>query len=230
MDASLISMAALAVVMWALLGAVVARHSRALAVRVMVVTAAWLALTALVSRAGFFESWAPPRIVVLPLITLGTMFFVARTQTARTLFAATPMQLVVLLQSFRIAVELTLFALWKAGHAPQQVTFEGRNFDVFVGLAAPVVAWLIARNRLSSAAIVAWNALGLAVLFNTIVTVLTSVPGPLHGEWPGAPFSELGAWPIVWLPGFLAPLAIALHVTSIRQALMRRDYAAAHGS
>jgi hypothetical protein len=232
MNVSLISMAALTVSMALLLGVVVARHSKQLALRVMGVVAAWLLATALVARAGVFEHWAPPRVAVLPLIALGTMFFASRTATARALFAATPMHLVLALQAFRILVELALFALWKQGHAPVQVTFEGRNFDVFVGLTAPIAAWLVARERLSPTAVIVWNVLGLAVLFNTIATVLTSVPGPLHLDWPGAPFRELASWPIVWLPAFLAPLAITLHVTSIRQALARRSeiaHAVVHG-
>jgi hypothetical protein len=229
MDAALTSMAVLTVVMWLTLGGVIARHSPRLALRVLAVTGAWLAAVALAARAGLLEGAAPPRVFALPLITLVTMFVVTRTATARALFAATPMQLVIGLQAFRIAVELTLFALYRSGRAPVQITFEGRNFDVVVGLLAPVMAWLVSRDRLSPTAIVAWNVFGLGVLLNTIGTVVTSVPGPLHLDWPGAPLTELTTWPLVWLPGFLAPLAISLHVASIRQALARRDYSAAHG-
>lgn len=218
-DSSAELMAALAVVMCLVVVALAARHSRKLGWQLAVAISAWLGLTALGAKVGFFEA---PRFFVMPLVTLA-LFAFSRTPTARALFAATPMHWVIGLQGFRVLVELTLFALWKEGHAPEQMTFEGRNFDILVGLTAPLVAWLVSRERLSPGQIIAWNALGLSVLLNTIVTAVTSLPGPLHLDWPGAPFTALVSWPVVWLPAFLAPLAISLHVTSIRQALARRE-------
>jgi hypothetical protein len=105
-----------------------------------------------------------------------------------------------------------------------QVTFEGRNFDILVGLTAPVAAWLVARRLASPAAVLCWNLAGLAVLANTIGTVATSVPGPLHLAWPGEPFTALAEWPLVWLPAFLAPLAVLLHIFSLRQTLLRAAF------
>ena len=67
----------------------------------------------------------------------------------------------------------------------------------------------------------AWNALGLAVLANTVGTVASSTPGPLHLDWAGAPFTAITTWPIVWLPAFLMPTAVFLHVASLRQNLRR---------
>jgi len=106
-----------------------------------------------------------------------------------------------------------------AGGAPSQVTFEGRNFDVLVGLTAPLIALAILRWNLGPRLVILWNVLGLAILSNTIFTTLTSLPGPAHLNWQGAPFTAFGDWPFVWIPGFLAPLAIFLHVMSIRQQL-----------
>ncbi|RKI05803.1 hypothetical protein D7Y13_21655 [Corallococcus praedator] len=59
--------------------------------------------------------------------------------------------------------------------------------------------------------------LGLAVLANTIFTVATSAPGPLHLDWPGVPFTAIATWPVIWLPALLAPLAVFLHVMSLCQ-------------
>ena len=84
---------------------------------------------------------------------------------------------------------------------------------------APVLAWLVHRQRVTPAAVAVWNVLGLAMLANTIVTVATSIPGPLHRDWPGEPFTALAAWPLVWLPAFLAPLAVFFHIVSLRQTL-----------
>ena len=82
-----------------------------------------------------------------------------------------------------------------------------------------MMAWLIATRRVPPQAAVAWNLAGLAILGNTIFTVVTSVPGPLRLAWPGKPFTELATWRLVCLPAFLAPLAVFLHMASLRQNL-----------
>ncbi len=127
----------------------------------------------------------------------------------------------VALQSFRVAVELVFWRLHAEGAAPLQITFEGRNLDALVGLTAPMVAAGIASGWIGPRMTVAWNVFGLAMLVNAIGTVATSVPGPLLQNWPGEPFTAIATWPVVWVPAFLAPLGISLHILSIRQGLAR---------
>ncbi len=216
---------AMTVVLVAGMAAVVAlwlsRRSRPLAVGVLGALGLWLAVTAALANAGVVSDWTarPPRVPLLPLTFLGTSLLLGRTATVRALVGATPRAWPVLAQTFRVPVELTLFALYAAGRAPVQVTFEGRNLDILVGLTAPLMAWWVWRRRASPALVVGWNVLGLAILANTVVTVLTSTPGPMHRPWPGAPFTALAAWPLVWLPAFLAPLAVLLHVVSLQQTV-----------
>jgi hypothetical protein len=182
--------------------------------------AAWLILTAWLATTGVLSDWAarPPR---LPLVVAGALalgLVLQRTAAFRALLGSTSIYWPIGLQIFRFAVETILFALHRTGRAPVQVTFEGRNFDILVGLTAPIVAWSVARGRASPWLVVGWNALGLGVLVNTMAVVATSTPGPLF-LWPGAPFTELMRWPLVWLPAFLAPLAVMLHVASLQQTV-----------
>ena len=79
----------------------------------------------------------------------------------------------------------------------------------------------LATGWLGRRAAIAWNLLGLALLFNAIGTVATSAPGPLHLDWPGEPFAAIALWPIVWIPALFAPAGIFLHVLTIRQAFAR---------
>ncbi len=37
--------------------------------------------------------------------------------------------------------------------------------------------------------------------------------------WPGEPFAEFASWRLICLPAFLAPLAVFMHVASLRQNL-----------
>jgi hypothetical protein len=214
-----LSMAVLVVLMLTWLVFVVGRVSRASAWKLGLGLGVWLAVTAVLAVSGVFEHWEarPPRLFLLPATALVSMVLLSRTRALREVLTATPPTWLLLVQGYRVPVELILFALFTAGRAPVQITFEGRNFDILVGLTAPVMAWLVHRARVSPAVVVAWNVLGFGVLLNTIGVVATSLPGPLRADWPGAPLTVVATWPMVWLPAFLAPLALFLHVNSLRQ-------------
>jgi len=179
----------------------------------------WLLFTGALANGGFLAVWnaRPPRLPAIPLLALITIILVNRAEIFQKLLNATPRHWPVAMQTFRIGVELAFWGLFAAGGAPKQVTFEGHNFDVLVGLTAPFVALAIAKLNVRPSLVIAWNLLGILILSNTIVTTLSSMPGPLHLNWPGMPFTAFAAWPFVWVPAFLAPLAIFIHVFSIRQ-------------
>ncbi len=195
----------------------------ALAVWVATGLVAWLAATAALAESGSLGVWdaRPPREPLLPLTALATFLLCSTTATFRDLLPFIPRWQPVLLQAFRLGVEFAFWRLHAEGLAPAQVTLEGRNLDVLVGLSAPLVAAGIASGRIGPRATIAWNLFGLAMLLNAIGTTATSVPGPAHLDWPGEPFTAIAAWPVVWIPAFLAPAAFFLHVVSIRQSLSR---------
>jgi len=189
---------------------------------VVLVLGAWLAVTAALAMGGALSASArPPSWPLLPLTAFAVIVVVTRSAAGNRMLSNIPPAWPIVAQTFRVGVELALFALHAAGRAPVQITFEGRNFDVLVGLSAPWIGWLVATGRIGTKGALAWNVIGLAVLANTVGTVATSTPGPLHLDWPGAPLTAITSWPIVWLPAFLMPVAVFLHVVSLRQNLRR---------
>jgi hypothetical protein len=197
-------------------------QARGVGAAVVLALGAWLAVTAGLALGGVLDASArPPRWPLLPLTAFAIIILVTRSAAASRRLSSIPLAWPIAAQTFRVGVELALFALHIAGHAPVQITFEGRNFDVLVGLSAPLIGGLVATERIGAKGAVAWNVLGLAVLANTVGTLASSTPGPLHLDWPGAPFTAITTWPIVWLPAFLMPTAVFLHVVSLRQNLRR---------
>ncbi|MBK6696603.1 MAG: hypothetical protein IPG50_31100 [Myxococcales bacterium] len=187
--------------------------------------ALWLAVTAAVASTGFFTAWdaRPPRLVFAPLTALFLVVVASRTEAFRRALRGAPLTWPVLLHTMRVPIELGLWALCVAGELPKQMTFEGRNFDVLVGLTAPLVALLVARGTWGARALLAWNLASLALLVNIVAIAITSIPGPLHLDWPGVPNTIVARWPFVWLPAFFVPLAVFGHVISLRQlAALRR--------
>lgn len=176
----------------------------------------WLALTGALAAAGVLRlDGGPPRIMVLPpLAVIGSVLALRRVP-----LDAIPRGAVIALQSFRIAVELVLWRLFVAGVVPIQMTFEGRNFDIAVGLTAiPIAIAAYGGGRRRTRLAAAWHLASLALLLNIVAIAVTSTPGPLRmfANEPANTF--VGTFPFVWLPAFLVPVAAVGHIIGLRQA------------
>ncbi|HMH20883.1 MAG TPA: hypothetical protein VK563_03865 [Puia sp.] len=110
----------------------------------------WIALLSVLALQGFFADFGrlPPRPGLAILAPLPVILFIAFSKTGTALLRLVPAQWLVLMQSFRIIVELLLWMGFVAGKLPVQMTFEGRNFDVLTGLLALPVGYYIARSLL----------------------------------------------------------------------------------
>ena len=98
--------------------------------------------------------------------------FLARSPAAKQAALRVPLWILLGAQTFRIGVELFLHRLWLDGMAPRMLTYAGANFDMIVGLSAPIVAWVYWRGRIGERAALAWNIAGLAMLANVALRAL----------------------------------------------------------
>lgn len=195
--------------------------TRRLTVAVTVAIATWLSLTAALAASGQLSRWdvVPPRLALLPATVLMAMIVLNRLPGFVRLLGHVPAWWPVGAQVFRVGVELVLLGYYTQGRIPRQLTLEGRNLDLLVGLTAPVLALLMLRGRAGRGLVLTWNALGLASLINVAFLAVTSIPGPLHRAWPGEPLTVVASWPAVWIPALLLPTGVVLHVISIRRSL-----------
>ena len=179
----------------------------------------WLIYAGLVGRSGLLTATAgrPPGILLLvgPVI-LFVIFVVARSRSAGLAALALPISLLIGGQVFRVGVELLLHRLAGEGLAPKMLTFEGANVDLWIGLSAPLAAWLAGKGSSGARLALVWNALGLLSLANVVARSVLTAPGPanlLHTEVPNLVVST---FPYSFIPGFFALLAVVLHVLAIR--------------
>ncbi len=185
--------------------------------------AAWLAFTAglaLSGLAGDFSSFPPPvmpLVLLPPLVAALVLTFSGR---FREVLRHVPVQWLLYLQSFRVAVEVLLWALHAQGLLPVQMTFEGLNFDVLTGITAPLAGYLLtARPRWRRPILLAWNLAGLALLATIVVISMLSLPTPLRVFTHEPANTIVTRFPFIWLPGFLVPLAYTLHFFALRQSI-----------
>jgi hypothetical protein len=211
----------LAFVVVAVIGIAAAYLPRRTTFAIIAGVAIWLVYVGLFSSLGYMRdpSLRPPGIVwVVGPVVLFVVFVVSSNIGAR-VAATIPLWLILGFESFRIGVELLIHRLWEDGLVPKLLTYAGGNFDMFVGLSAPIIAWIATQGRLGLRLAMGWNVLGLLSLANAAASAVLT--GPLKLISTEVPNVAMGMFPYTFIPGFLAPLAVTLHVLAIRAIAAR---------
>jgi len=179
----------------------------------------WIMITAVLGITDFFSDFSstPPRIILGVLPALFFLIWLSRSSTMGKLIATLPITAVYYLQFFRVIVEIELYQLWHFKLVPESVTFAGRNFDILVGLTAPLIGRLVYQKKsLPPTAALVWNILGIILLTNVVTTGILSTPSPMRMFFEDYANTAMGIFPFVWLPMVLVPIAFALHIMAIR--------------
>ncbi|MDE2706889.1 MAG: hypothetical protein OXI35_17635 [Gemmatimonadota bacterium] len=172
----------------------------------------WLVATGLVALSDALRGFSLSLFTALMILTGGAAF--SRVGTA--LVAAIGPVGLIGFQFFRVPIAVFLRGMYQAGQVPVQMTYVGLNFDIFAGLTAPAMAWLVWRGKVGSYAIWTWNALGLMLLAEAIVIAVLSMPTEFR-VFTNEPASTFATYaPYVWLPTVLAPAALLGHLLVFR--------------
>ena len=188
--------------------------------RALALLASWLLVQGGVGLSGFCQHTGglPPRLALLlgpPLVVIGMLL---ATAAGRRFVASLRLEVLTLLHVVRLPVELVLLGLYLRGTVPRLMTFEGRNWDVLMGLSAPLVYYFAFRQRrLGRRGLLLWNGLGLVSLLNIVSNAVLSVPTPLQRFGFEQPNVAILHFPFVWLPGVVVPLVLLAHLAAIRQ-------------
>lgn len=178
----------------------------------------WLAyIIALVFTGVLNDFGLPPRLpllVVIPAVLMGIIL--SGRASFKYILLHTPLHLPVLLQSFRIIVELLIYGAFREGVLPQRTTFEGLNYDIVVGISALGMGGALYAGKLNTKFLLFWNIISLSILSLTVYSFVSSFYGTVEGWTRNSDFIE---FPYILLPAVLLPIAIFLHIFSIRQAV-----------
>jgi hypothetical protein len=120
------------------------------------------------------------------------------------------------LQSFRV-VGVVFLILWVLGDLPALFALPAGLGDVAIGLAAPFVASRLARSPERRTSAIWFNLLGLFDLVVAVGLGFLAAPGPLRAFDVTPSTEALSLLPLVLIPTVAVPLAVALHVVSLRR-------------
>lgn len=178
----------------------------------------WMLYISLLINSGFLLNLAlPPRFpifIVLPLVIGFNLFYFKFRHNK--MIQSIPLEVATGIQSFRILVELLLVATFYHQIIPQQATFEGWNFDIVIGLSAPLIAFFFVRKNKNIVVLRIWNIIGICMILFVAIIIGTSIYLPsLYGSEVPLTSMQFLSHPYFYLPAVLAPLGIFFHVVSL---------------
>lgn len=186
----------------------------------VLVIVSWLAYLTILSFTPLLRDLnLPPKfplLVFLPLV-IGMIVFYSRKKNSAILHSI-PRSWPIYFQSFRIAVEVLILFTFFDGILPQSATFEGYNFDVLMGLSAPIIGMYVTKHPHRKAVQYVWNLLGICMVLFVAFIVASSIYFPTIWN-SNTPLVDLRflEMPYLLLAGYLAPMAIFIHVLSLTQ-------------
>ncbi len=191
---------------------------------VLLVTGAWLLVQGIVSYSNFYTNTTalPPRFLMAVLPPLLLLLLLLATRRGRAWLDGLDLRILTLLHVVRIPVELVLYWLFVYKAVPQLMTFDGRNFDIFSGLTAPIVFYFVfLRQRLGGKVLIVWNLVCLGLLLNIVIHAVLSAPFSFQQLAFNQPNKAVLYFPYLWLPAFIVPVVLLSHVAALRQLLKK---------
>ncbi len=189
----------------------------------------FLLVTGFLALQGFFADFntIPPRIAVAAGLGLGGAALFAFHRKVGQWLQFVPQSWIIAAQTFRLFVEVVLFFLATTPVLSKLMTFEGRNFDILIGVTAPILAFYVHKKKKTPekvrGLVVGWNIAGMVILANTVFHGIFSTPSPMRLFDANPPTTAIGFFPYVWLPAYLVPYAFLLHFLSLRKASLEKQ-------
>jgi hypothetical protein len=182
----------------------------------LLVMVAFAAFTAGLASSGLLarSDMRPPLLQLLVIAAQAGLWWWAFSKRGKAAAARGSLTALVLLQGFRLPLELLMLHAANVGIMPVEFSAAGYNFDIVTGaLALPLAAALALKWPVPRALQWAWNLWGVACLMVILVLAVATSP---NVAWFGVSHTHLSLWvlhfPYAWLPLILVSVAVYGHL------------------
>lgn len=186
----------------------------------------WSVVHSFLAYSGFYEdtSSTPPRfgLVLVPAILL--IIFGALPKQQSWLRKVRNMKVSTFLHSIRLPVEIVLAQLYVHKMVPELMTFHGRNFDIIMGISAPILAYLFIRKISGQNILLVWNCIGLCLISFILVNGLLSAELPFQQFGFEQPNRAVMYFPFILLPATIVPIVIWTHISDILLLIQQKKH------
>jgi uncharacterized membrane protein len=192
--------------------------------RIATLVAIWLVLQAILGQTGFYEvnNTTPPRFILMIMPPMLFIIILFNTKKGKAYIDSLNIEKLTLLHIVRIPVEMVLFALFTVKLVPQLMTFEGANFDIFSGLSAILVYFLMLnKDKATKKMLIIWNVVCLILLLVIVAIAILSAQTPFQQLAFEQPNIGVLYFPFNWLPSFIVPVVLFGHMAALRKLLFQ---------
>jgi len=173
-------------------------------------------LQSLLALAGFFQSAGfPPRPIFVLAPAFLLMIYGLTGNRLEWVKTHRNLKYSYFLHSIRIPVEIVLYQLYVAKTIPLLMTFEGRNFDIIVGIIAPFIGYLFVKGKIGLRSMLVWNIVGLGFVLFIVVNAIFSLETPFQLFAFDQPNIAVIYFPFVLLPSVIVPIVIYTYLSDI---------------
>jgi hypothetical protein len=153
--------------------------------------------------------------MLIPLVVAILLF--SRWRLLRRVVDAVPQTWIAGVQFYRV-LGVIFLVLYAAGRLPGTFARPAGIGDIVTGLLAPVVGIAYARRpQVMAGWLRAWNLFGIGDLIVATTTAFLTAPSPMQMLAFDKPNGLIGVFPLVMIPVFLVPLAVLLHMASLKK-------------
>jgi len=177
----------------------------------------WCIIQAILAYSGFYQNTqtTPPRFALVLIPSTILIIYGLLPKQQKWVFNNRDSKISTFLHAIRLPVEIVLHGLFTHKMVPELMTFEGRNFDIIMGITAPIVGWLFLKNKMSKQALIAWNVVGLFLILFILFNGLLSAELPFQKFGFEQPNRAVSYFPFILLPATIVPIVVWTHITDI---------------
>jgi peptidoglycan/LPS O-acetylase OafA/YrhL len=177
----------------------------------------WSIMQSILAYIGFYQNTdsIPPRFGLVLIPTTFLIIYGLLPKQQKWVSKTRQTKISTFLHSVRLPVEIVLFGLFINKMIPELMTFEGRNYDILIGITAPIIGGLFAKQKISKKILMGWNIIGLILVLFILFNGILSAELPFQQFGFERPNRAVNYFPFVLLPATIVPIVIWTHISDI---------------